>query len=108
MESNLTLESMKALIASLTKVSPYRWWVVKTEYLQRLRDEVPPSTTPLNDILNVTATFTGITLYPKAQRLDAWMFSDEVVLLKYLNGELSELDLIALIGTSVRALELEA
>lgn len=37
-----------------------------------------------------------MSLYPKYQVADAWMFSDQKILRKYLNDELTELDLLEL------------
>ena len=45
-------------------------------------------------------TLAGIRLYEKpGQVADAWMFSDDKILRKYLNDELSELDLMGMIAS---------
>jgi hypothetical protein len=89
--TRLTMASIKAAIASMP--SPPKWTncVAKPEHVARLSLEIPASKqTPLG----------GIRVWSKPNQVaDCWMFSDEKILMRYLNDELTELDLMELVRT---------
>lgn len=86
-----TLATLAAVMADIPKPSWWKWCAAKPELLNRLRAELPDSPKPY-----LTEGLYGISLYPKRQVCDSWMFIDEKVLCKYLNDELTELDLLEL------------
>ena len=86
--ASLTVESIIAAMQSMKRIGPiYNWIVVKPGMRERLRANTTPGTVP--------KTFDGgMVIYEKEQSADSWAFADEVLLRKYLSGELSELDLM--------------
>ena len=98
-DARLTMAAMMALLSTLPPPPQWTACTAKPAHVARLRAECQvksPSPTPLGD------TFAGIRLYEKpGQVVDVWMFSDDKVLRKYLNDELSELDLMHMIATGV-------
>lgn len=83
-----------AVLADAPKAPPWKWCVAKPELLSRLRAELPAPPKPY-----LPEGLYGMSLYPKQQVADAWMFRDEKILRKYLNDELTELDLLELVRT---------
>lgn len=96
-DARLTMASMMALLSTLPPPQKWHACTAKPEHVRRLRAEcqsASPSPMPLGDSL------AGIRLYEKpGQVADAWMFSDDKILRKYLNDELSELDLMGMIAS---------
>ena len=67
-----------------------RYYVCRPEVLEQLRKEIP-------EVRTGSGFLPSIELYSKPdQKQDVWEFSDHKEMRKYLNGELSELDLISL------------
>lgn len=83
-----------AALSDAPKPPPWKWCVAKPELLSRLRAELPELPKPY-----LPEGLYGMSLYPKQQVADAWMFSDKKILRKYLNDELTELDLLELVMT---------
>jgi len=96
-DARLTVASMMALLSTLPPPPKWNACTAKPEHVRRLRAEcqaTSPSPLPLGD------TLAGIRLYEKpGQVADAWMFSDDKILRKYLNDEISELDLMGMIAS---------
>lgn len=90
----LTLASIAAAMADVPKPPPWKWCVARPELLSRMREEIPALPKPY-----LPEGLYGMSLYPKQQVAHAWMFSDEETLQKYLNDELTELDLLELTRT---------
>lgn len=89
---NLTLARIMAVMAEIPKPPPWHSCTAKPEHCARLRCDIPA--------MNIRTTFGAIRIYEKpGQVADAWMFSDDKILRKYLNGELTELDLFELMRT---------
>ncbi len=93
MPNNLTLAAIMAAMAEIPKPPPWCSCTAKPEHCARLRRETPPAA-------EYQTSFGGIRIYEKpGQVADVWMFRDDKILQKYLNGELTELDLFELMRT---------
>lgn len=85
---------MATIMAAISACPPPPKWtniVAKPEHVTRLSAEIPASKqTPLG----------GIRVWSKPDQVaDCWMFSDDQILTDYLNGKLTELDLMELVRT---------
>ena len=92
---------MAALMATMTEFKRehpgpfYNAIVTKPEFIETLRAQLPKSLS--------SVPFLSIQLYAKAnQVVDAWAFSDDRLLRRYLDGQVDELELLAMIGSSVK------
>jgi hypothetical protein len=90
-EDILTIEALTELIAKLPPPPKWKASVVRPQVLARLRELEAP--TPSASVF--LSTF-GMPLYEKNQMADCWIFSDFETLEKYLNGDLTEMDLVNL------------
>lgn len=92
---NLTLATLKAVIAEMPNPPLWHSCTAKPEHCARLRREIPAT-----EYQTDFGVIRVIRIYEKpGQVADAWMFSDDKILLQYLNGELTELDLFELMRT---------
>ena len=88
-DARLTMATMMALLSTLPPPPKWHACTAKPEHVARLRTECQAASPS-----QICDTLAGIRLYEKpGQVADAWMFSDDKILRKYLNGELTELDL---------------
>ncbi len=93
-ETKLTLGVLREAMAVLKYIAPpsYTAIVAKPEIFERLRAEFP--------VGNVGF---GIHLYAKTGQVsEGWAFSDDKLLREYLDGRLTEMDLIAMAGNGVK------
>ena len=89
MPENLTFDSLRATMALMPKYRTPCGATAIPEYCARLRKEL--------NCVDLLTPFGTISLYEKpGQITPIWVFHDLVVMRKYLNGELTELDLIPL------------
>lgn len=92
--TGITLATLAAALSDMPRPPMWRYCTVKPEHAAMLRREIPPAQSS-------QLPAGGIEVYEMPlQAADSWMFSDSKTLRKYLAGELSELDLVALIETS--------
>jgi hypothetical protein len=93
----LTLATMAGLMAGIPKAPLWRACTATPEHVARLRAECQansPSPLQADDLV------AGIKLFAKpGQVASAWMFSDDKILRKYLDDELTELDLFGLMSS---------
>ena len=88
----LTLATLAAIAASISKPPPWRHCTLTPENFERLRHDP--------EFRSDKMPTCGIEIHVKhGQVADSWMFSDSKTLRKYLAGELSELDLMGLMET---------
>lgn len=88
--NGLTFAGIMSMLDALPpRIESWPYCVTKPQHAARLQAEFRPSQ---GDIL-------GIQIIEKPNQVaDAWMISDRRILNRYLSGELSELDLMALAG----------
>jgi hypothetical protein len=91
---SLTEETVAAAKQALSAQGPvFRWFVVTPAARQVLRQQARPN--HLGNAPELGGPFTGVQVYTKNdQHAPAWAFADETLLRRYLNGELTEIDLV--------------